>query len=50
MYLNTTVDFGSTDVGPLVLGIKNSGADAVYLPLVADIQPRHRAGPRSRTA
>ena len=35
MYTNTTVDFGSTDVGPQVLGIKNSGADAVYLPLVA---------------
>jgi branched-chain amino acid transport system substrate-binding protein len=35
VYTNTTVDFGSTDVGPVVLGIKNSGADAVYLPLVA---------------
>jgi len=35
VYTNTTVDFGSTDVGPLVLGIKNSGANAVYLPLVA---------------
>ena len=35
VYTNTTVDFGSTDVGPLALGIKNSGADAVYLPLVA---------------
>jgi branched-chain amino acid transport system substrate-binding protein len=35
VYTNTTVDFGSTDVGPLVLGIKNSGADAAYLPLVA---------------
>jgi branched-chain amino acid transport system substrate-binding protein len=33
VYLNTAVDFGSTDVGPIVLGIKNSGADAVYLPL-----------------
>lgn len=32
-YLNNTVDFGSTDVGPVVLGIKNSGADAVYMPL-----------------
>ena len=28
-----SVDFGSTDVGPIVLGIKNSGADGVYLPL-----------------
>jgi ABC-type branched-subunit amino acid transport system substrate-binding protein len=35
-YLNTTVDFGGTDVGPLVLGIKNSGSDAVYLPMVAN--------------
>jgi branched-chain amino acid transport system substrate-binding protein len=32
-YINTSVDFGSTDVGPVVLGIKNSGADAVYMPL-----------------
>ena len=30
VYTNTTVDFGSTDVSPLVLGIKNSGADAAY--------------------
>ncbi len=36
VYTNTTVDFGSTDVGPEVLGIKNSGADAIYLPLVAN--------------
>jgi branched-chain amino acid transport system substrate-binding protein len=35
VYTNTSVDFGSTDVGPLVLGIKNAGADAVYLPMVA---------------
>ena len=35
VYTNTTVEFGSTDVGPLVLGIKNSGANGVYLPLVA---------------
>jgi branched-chain amino acid transport system substrate-binding protein len=33
VYLNTSVDFGSTDVGPVVLGIKNSGADSVYMPL-----------------
>ena len=32
-YLNTTVDFGTTDVAPIVLGIKNSGTDAIYLPL-----------------
>jgi ABC-type branched-subunit amino acid transport system substrate-binding protein len=36
VYTNTTVDFGSTDVGPQVLGMKNAGADAVYLPLVAN--------------
>lgn len=35
VYTNTTVDFGSSDVSPLVLGIKNSGADAVYLPMAA---------------
>jgi branched-chain amino acid transport system substrate-binding protein len=28
-YLNTNVDFGSTDVGPVVLGVKNSGADSL---------------------
>jgi len=33
VYLNNSVDFGSTDVGPIVLGIKNSGADGLYLPL-----------------
>ena len=33
VYLNNTLEFGSTDVGPIVLGIKNSGADGVYLPL-----------------
>jgi ABC-type branched-subunit amino acid transport system substrate-binding protein len=36
VYTNTTVDFGTTDVGPLVLGIKNANADAVYLPMVAN--------------
>ena len=35
VYTNTSVDFGTTDVGPLVLGMKNAGADAAYLPLVA---------------
>jgi ABC-type branched-subunit amino acid transport system substrate-binding protein len=35
VYTNTSVDFGSTDVGTQVLGMKNAGADAVYLPLVA---------------
>jgi branched-chain amino acid transport system substrate-binding protein len=33
VYLNNSLEFGSTDVGPVVLGIKNSGADGVYLPL-----------------
>jgi branched-chain amino acid transport system substrate-binding protein len=36
VYLNNTLDFGGTDVGPVVLGIKNSGADGLYLPLDAD--------------
>jgi branched-chain amino acid transport system substrate-binding protein len=35
VYTNTTIDFGSTDVSAPVLGIKNAGADAVYLPMVA---------------
>jgi branched-chain amino acid transport system substrate-binding protein len=35
VYTNTTVDFGSTDVGPLILGFKNAGVDGAYLPLVA---------------
>src|SRR5262245_23640088 len=30
VYTNATVDFGSTDVSPLVLGIKNAGADAAF--------------------
>jgi branched-chain amino acid transport system substrate-binding protein len=33
-YTNTSVDFGTTDVGPLVLGMKNANVDATYLPLV----------------
>src|SRR6185369_9745442 len=33
-YTNTTVEFGTTDVGPLVLGMKNANVDATYLPLV----------------
>jgi branched-chain amino acid transport system substrate-binding protein len=32
-YLNNSVEFGSTDTGSIVLGIKNSGSDGVYLPL-----------------
>ncbi len=34
VYLNTSVDFATADVGPVVLGLENAGADAVYLPLV----------------
>ena len=33
VYTNTSVDFGTSDVTPLVLAIKNSGADAVDLPM-----------------
>jgi branched-chain amino acid transport system substrate-binding protein len=36
VYLNNTLDFGGTDVGPVVLGIKNAGADGLYLPLDSD--------------
>jgi len=35
-YLNAQLAFGTTDVGPLVLAIKSSGADALYLPVVPD--------------
>ncbi|HEY3671883.1 MAG TPA: ABC transporter substrate-binding protein, partial [Acidimicrobiia bacterium] len=34
-YTNTSVDFGTSDVNPLALGIKNAGADAAFLPMVA---------------
>jgi branched-chain amino acid transport system substrate-binding protein len=34
-YLNTSADFGTTDVQSIVLEIKNSGADGLYLPLDA---------------
>jgi ABC-type branched-subunit amino acid transport system substrate-binding protein len=34
-YTNTSLDFGSSDVGPPVLGIKNAGADSVYLPMAS---------------
>ena len=36
VYLNTSVDFATTDVGPVVQGLENAGADAVYLPLVGN--------------
>ncbi|SEP05701.1 ABC transporter substrate-binding protein [Trujillonella endophytica] len=35
-YLNDNVQFGSTDVGPIVLGIRDTGADALYLPITFD--------------
>ena len=35
VYTNTSVDFGTLDVAPLVLGIQNSGIDGVYLPMAA---------------
>ena len=35
-YCNTTLEFGTKDVLPIVLGIKNSGADGLYLPLDND--------------
>ena len=38
VYLNTSVDWATTDVGPVVLGLKNAGADAVYLPLIANTE------------
>ena len=44
VYLNTAVDFGSTDVGPIVLGIKNAGADARVPAARRQHEPRHRAG------
>jgi len=34
-YTNTALDFGSPDVSPAVLGMKNAGVDAVYLPMAA---------------
>jgi branched-chain amino acid transport system substrate-binding protein len=33
VYTNTAVDWGSTDLGPQLLGIQTTGADAIYLPL-----------------
>jgi branched-chain amino acid transport system substrate-binding protein len=35
VYTNTAIDFGAQDVSPSVLGIKNAGADAAYLPMAA---------------
>ncbi|WP_254190192.1 ABC transporter substrate-binding protein [Nocardia noduli] len=36
-YVNDTLAFGSADIGAIVLGIKNSGADALYLPITPDV-------------
>jgi branched-chain amino acid transport system substrate-binding protein len=36
VYTNTSVDFGSTDVSPLVLGIKNAGANAAFYAMNAN--------------
>jgi branched-chain amino acid transport system substrate-binding protein len=33
-YLNNQVPFGSTDVGPIALAMKNAGVDGLYLPVV----------------
>ena len=35
VYTNTAVEFGTLDVSPQVLGIKQSGANGVYLPMAA---------------
>jgi ABC-type branched-subunit amino acid transport system substrate-binding protein len=32
-YLNTSFPIGSTDVGPIVLGVQDSGTDVLYLPI-----------------
>jgi branched-chain amino acid transport system substrate-binding protein len=34
VYTNSSADFGNVDAASIVLGIKNSGADAVFLPMV----------------
>ncbi len=35
-YTNTEVPFGTADVGAIVLGIRDSGADVLYLPITFD--------------
>ena len=45
-YINTQVPFGSTNVGPIALAMKNAGVDGVYLP----IEPEHRVRAGGRTA
>jgi len=34
-YTNSSLDLGTTDVGSPVLGVKNSGADAVWMPFTS---------------
>jgi branched-chain amino acid transport system substrate-binding protein len=38
VYLNTSVEWDTTDVGSFVQGLKDAGADAVYLPLIANTE------------
>ncbi|MFG3025382.1 ABC transporter substrate-binding protein [Streptomyces sp. NPDC048254] len=35
-YVNERIPFGSSDVGPIVLGIKKSGADVLYAPVIPE--------------
>lgn len=35
-YVNERVPFGTSDVGPIVLGIKKSGADVLYAPVIPE--------------
>jgi ABC-type branched-subunit amino acid transport system substrate-binding protein len=35
-YANTSLAFGSTDVGPIVLGMKKAGVNAVWLPIISN--------------
>ncbi|WP_029431360.1 ABC transporter substrate-binding protein [Blastococcus sp. URHD0036] len=35
-YVNRDLTFGSSDVGPIVLGIRDTGTDSLYLPVTLD--------------
>jgi branched-chain amino acid transport system substrate-binding protein len=35
-YINTSLAFGSTDVGPIVLGMKKAGVNGVWLPIISN--------------
>lgn len=35
-YVNTSLAFGSTDVGPIVLGMKKAGVNGVWLPIISN--------------